>query len=114
MRFTAHGAIEMAGPWNRHRRDKSHDPIVKRLRDLGCSVLDTSQVGNGAPDMVVGLLGRNYLIEAKSYGKPLSDGQLEWHQAWLGHPPTVIWTPEQCEAWVKTTRQRFFAEFRIK
>ena len=92
--------------YNRHRRDTNHKPIVDMLRKLGCSVEDTSQVGNGFPDAVVGILGVNFLVEIKDYGKVLSDEQHDWHEAWRGDRPVVLWTPEQAQKWYEDTRRR--------
>lgn len=46
--------------------DANHSIIVKTLRDLGCSVFDTSRVAGGFPDIVVGRNGKTVLVEIKS------------------------------------------------
>ena len=47
------------------RVDDNHAKIVASLRLVGCTVLDLSAVGQGCPDIMVGLAGVNYLIEIK-------------------------------------------------
>jgi len=96
----------------KHRRDGNHKAIAQRLEELGCSVADTSQVGGSFPDLVVGLLGRDYLVEVKEVGKFLTDDQVKFHQNWRGEPPVTIWTEDQCVAWVNTIRRRVIDAFR--
>ena len=49
--------------------DANHSIIVKALRDLGCSVFDTSRVAGGFPDLVVGKNSKTALVEVKSDSK---------------------------------------------
>lgn len=49
--------------------DVNHSLIVKTLRDLGCSVFDTSRVGGGFPDIVVGKNNKTILVEIKANEK---------------------------------------------
>ncbi len=48
------------------RTDNNHSEIVKTLRQLGCSVFDTSRVAGGFPDLVVGRNKITCLVEIKS------------------------------------------------
>ena len=69
--------------------DANQKEIVEGLRKLGCSVEVTSAVGKGFPDIIVGLRGKNYLIEIKDGNKcpsqqKLTSDQIEWHDAWRG------------------------------
>jgi Holliday junction resolvase len=71
------------------RIDDNQNEIVKKLRDIGCSVAITSAVGRGFPDIVVGFKGFNYLIEIKDGKKPPSQRKLTsdeqaWHDQWRG------------------------------
>jgi Holliday junction resolvase len=45
------------------RIDKNHKEIVTALRKLGYSVFNTSSVGQGFPDIIVGSEGKNYLFD---------------------------------------------------
>ena len=92
---------------NRHRHDTNHRVIVTVLKDLGCSVLDCSQgPERGAPDLLVGMAGVNYLAELKAPGEALRHEQLEWHEAWRGERPVTLWSAAQAIAWVNAMRRR--------
>lgn len=71
------------------KRDANHGEIVRALLAVGCTVVDLHAVGKGAPDLLVGRKGLNYLLEVKAGRGQLSDGQLEWHQTWFGQVTTV-------------------------
>lgn len=58
------------------RTDANQPEIIKGLRACGCSVWDTSGVGNGFPDIVVGRAGYNWLFEIKDGAKPPSKRKL--------------------------------------
>lgn len=69
------------------RTDKNQKEIVKILRDLGCSVFDTSSVGKGYPDINVGYKGQTYLVEIKSSNKAtFTEQQVEFQKNWQGSP----------------------------
>ena len=51
------------------RTDNNHSEIVKTLRQLGCSVFDTSRVAGGFPDLVVGKHKITCLVEIKQSEK---------------------------------------------
>lgn len=82
------------------RVDGNHRAIVKALREVpGCSVVDTSAVGNGFGDLLVGLAGRNYMLEVKDPSQPpsrrkLRASQILFRSQWTGHY-AVVETPEQ-------------------
>jgi Holliday junction resolvase len=64
--------------------DANHSLIVKTLRELGCSVFDTSSVGRGFPDLVVSK-GATALVEVKANAKsPYTKSQLEFLKNWQG------------------------------
>lgn len=72
-----------------HGKDISQDAIVAALKEAGCTVQDMSRIGGGVPDLLVGIDGRNYLIECKPPTGTrkqinLRDTQVDWHAAWLG------------------------------
>jgi hypothetical protein len=48
------------------RADLNQNEIVKALRSVGVTVHITNQVGNGFPDLVCGVFGKNFLIEVKN------------------------------------------------
>lgn len=48
------------------RTDLNQSKIVNALRSVGATVHITNQVGAGFPDLVVGIFGKNYLLEVKN------------------------------------------------
>ncbi len=69
--------------------DRNQAEIVKALRMVGASVAPMHGAGEGFPDLVVGYMGRNYLIEVKDGDKPpsaraLTQAQVKWHGEWRG------------------------------
>ena len=76
------------------RVDGNQSAIVKALRQCGATVQDLSRVGEGCPDLAVGLRGKTWLMECKDDSKPpsarvLTDDQVIWHREWRGHVVVV-------------------------
>jgi len=76
------------------RVDANQKPITDLLREQGCSVQPIHELGDGAPDLLVGYMGRNYLFELKNPDKPFSRRQLtnderDWHKRWKGQVNVV-------------------------
>ena len=66
------------------RVDSNHSLVVKTLRELGCSVFDTSSIGRGFPDLVVSK-GATALVEVKrDAAAPYTKSQLEFLKNWQG------------------------------
>jgi Holliday junction resolvase len=72
------------------RVDGPHAEIVKALRRCGCSVLDLSRVGEGAPDLLVGRAGHSMLLEVKSARGQVRASQRAFTAAWRGCPVLVV------------------------
>jgi Holliday junction resolvase len=73
----------------RARADSNHTEIVKAFRACGASVLDTKQLGNGAPDIVVGLNKQCIAVEIKDGKKvpskrKLTPDEVKFHDEWQG------------------------------
>ena len=69
--------------------DANQKIVVKAFRDLGCTVQHLHAVGSGCPDLLVGIMGINLLVEVKDGDKPpsarkLTKDQVKWHGSWLG------------------------------
>lgn len=68
--------------------DDNQTQIVKHLRAVGASVQSIASVGRGAPDLLVGYRGKNYLFEVKAPGSPskqkLTADELKWQRNWGG------------------------------
>ena len=77
------------------KTDANQSEIVAALRSIGASVHDTSSVGRGFPDLVVGFRGRNWIIECKDGAKvpsarKLTPEQVEFKAGWRGHWAVAI------------------------
>lgn len=110
--FNATKKSQATGPVN---RDRNHAEIVRALESLGCSVRDTAAVGGGFPDLVVGMMGRNFLVEVKNpdttYGKSgLNEAQTVFAEQWRGHPVSVISTVQEAVSWVNQRRRSILRE----
>lgn len=62
------------------RTDSNQTEIVKLFRNLGCTVQILSDVGRGCPDLVIGMQGKNFLVEVKDGKKCLSAQKLTEHE----------------------------------
>jgi len=66
------------------KTDANQKEIIEALRQVGVTVFDTSAVGRGFPDLVIGWQGVNYLVEVKTEkGKP-TDFQVNFFTHWRG------------------------------
>jgi hypothetical protein len=86
----------------RHRPDRNHAEIVRALRQAGASVQVLSQVGDGCPDIAVGLRNATYLMEIKDGNAPkgqqkLTEAEFNWHSAWRGQVAIVTSIKEAFE-----------------
>lgn len=71
------------------RTDFNQREIVSTFRKLGAKVLIMSDLGKGAPDILVGHRKRNWLFEIKDGKKMPSQQKLtpmeeEFHRTWQG------------------------------
>jgi hypothetical protein len=69
---------------HRKRRDANHGTLAKLAAQIGASHLDLSQLGDDAPDALIGFRGFNYLIEFKTGRKKLKPGQARFRRTWRG------------------------------
>lgn len=73
----------------RKRVDANQSAIVDELRTHGYSVELLHAVGEGVPDLLVGVTLRcghrvNLLVEVKTSKGGLNDRQKKWHEKWRG------------------------------
>lgn len=78
----------------RRRKDSNHDAIVKALRAAGRTVESLADVGRGVPDLLVGHLGRTFLLELKMPDAKMTVPEAAWHAAWRGQV-VVVFTPQE-------------------
>lgn len=83
------------------RVDSNHAAIVQALRKCGAAVIDLSRVGDGCPDLLVGMLGRNVLLEVKAEKGHLRPNQHALIATWPGEAYVVRSVDEALLAIVK-------------
>lgn len=88
-----------------NRRDGNHGEIVKAYEALFCSVVDTSKIGGGFPDLVVGIAGRMFSVEIKTEEGELGASQKRFQATWRGPKVVVVRTVEDVFAHVKKVRE---------
>lgn len=74
------------------RVDANQAEIVKKLREMGASVLILSPMGKGIPDLLIGWQGKNYLAEVKNLegrGIKLTPDEQLFFTHWRGQAEIV-------------------------
>ena len=74
--------------------DRNQAEIVSALRQVGASVLVLSRVGQGCPDLAVGIRGETYFMEIKTVRGALTPAEHEFMERWRGHY-AIVRTPEE-------------------
>ncbi len=79
------------------RKDANHAAVVKALEMVGCNVQDLAAVGEGCPDLLIGIPTVRALafVEIKDGDKSpcerkLTPHQVRWHQEWNGYPVHIV------------------------
>lgn len=90
------------------RIDANQPEIVAALRKVGATVIDTSAVGNGFPDLTVAFRRQTFFLEVKDGQKPpcerqLTPDQIKWHVEWNGGPCTVVSCVDEALAFIGAT-----------
>ena len=83
--------------------DRNQSEIVKKLREVGCTVQLLHTVGQGCPDILVGYRGSNFALEIKDgllppSARKLTEPEAAWHRDWRGHVAIVNDADEALEA----------------
>jgi hypothetical protein len=95
------------------RLDTNHEAIAAALEKLpGVTVQSLAAVGGGVPDLLVGVAGRNLLLEVKPDGTitrdkrrwVLNDNEEKWHAVWRGQR-CVVRTADEAVAVVTKAMQ---------
>lgn len=95
----------------RSRPDRNQGPVVARFLALGCTVVELHDAGvAGFPDLVVGCVGANHLVEVKNpesrYGRAgLNGNQTAFDRDWRGGRVWVVTSPEEATAVVQNWRK---------
>lgn len=90
------------------RTDGNQTAIASALLAAGCSVHSLAAVGDGLPDLLVGVERSNILLECKDPAQPPSKrrftaAQKKWHAEWKG-TAHVVETIEQALAVIEFYR----------
>lgn len=99
------------GRVRRGKKDANHDALKLVFQQMGCSVADLYNAGlPGFPDVVVGITGRDYLVEIKNpetrYGRAgLNSNQTAFARDWRGGQLYVVSTPDEVAALVNNLRR---------
>ena len=92
-----------------NRVDGNQDEIVNALRAIGCSVQSLAAIGDGCPDLLVGVERANILIEVKDPAQQpckrhFNALQKQWHSNWRG-TAHLVETVDQAVAVVEFYRR---------
>jgi hypothetical protein len=91
--------------------DANQPLIVQAFRDRGCSVKHLHRMGEGCPDIAVGMQGLTRFVEIKTDKGKHTQAQLDWLEDWTGGAYLVrnIGDVEACVASMKD-QLRWIAE----
>lgn len=94
----------------RAKADYNQKNIADYCRSLGCSVQYLHRVGEGCPDLLIGILKQNGLIEVKNPDQQLSNQKLTnaeqvWHEHWRGNV-RIVKTMDDALEYVKWLRKQ--------
>jgi len=75
--------------------DANQAAVVDALRKAGAMVQSLAGVGEGVPDLLIGIRGKLALFEIKDGSKSpsrrkLTPDQVKWHQKWAGYPVCTV------------------------
>lgn len=93
------------------KRDANHDDIVADFLSLGCSVTELPHAGvPGFPDLVVGCVGVNHLVEVKNpdtdYGRAgLNPNQQVFNRDWRGERMFAVSSRDEVVVLVQNWRR---------
>lgn len=83
------------------RVDQNQKDVVKALRNSGAYVFHLHEVGQGCPDLLVGINNQTYLVEVKMPKGKFTDAQVKFMAKWTGSPVIRITSVEEAIAFVK-------------
>jgi hypothetical protein len=84
--------------------DTNQPAVVKRLREIGCTVRSTAAVGQGFADLCVGFRGQTFILEVKDGSKPpsarkLTEDEAAFMSGWAGQY-AIVNSPEEAAAYI--------------
>lgn len=88
------------------RKDANHDTLAAVYLQYGCSCVDSSAMGGGFPDALVGCAGVTDLVEFKSEGGTVTPAQVTFDATWRGSPVWLIRSANDVDLHVQSMRKR--------
>lgn len=90
--------------------DANQTAVVAAFRAAGATVLHLHTVGQGCPDLLVGVAGADCLVEVKDGRKPpserqLNGDQLKFRASWRGRRVEVVYSTEDAYGLVVALRK---------
>ncbi len=83
--------------------DLTQKEVVATLRKMDCSVFHLHTVGQGCPDLLVGIDGKTYLVEVKKDDKAkFTEAQIKFMTEWRGAPVVRINSAQDAIAFVNS------------
>jgi Holliday junction resolvase len=83
--------------------DLTQKEVVAALRKMDCSVFHLHTVGQGCPDLLVGIDGKTYLVEVKKDDKAkFTEAQIKFMTEWRGAPVVRINSAQDAIAFVNS------------
>ena len=75
----------------RARVDRNQKELVRAIRDMGASAESLARLGDGFPDLLVGISDQvMVLAEIKSEKGKLTPTQVKWRDRWRGPAPYIV------------------------
>lgn len=87
-----------------HRKDTSTGEIESAIKKEWpeVKIVDTSMVGNGFPDAILGIKGRTIFGEWKTIRHPeLTEAEVKFHKEWKGCPIVRPRTAQEATAMIR-------------
>lgn len=81
----------------RGRTDATQKPLVAVAKKYGASWLSLANLGDGAPDGILGIHGHDFKVEFKTEKGTLTPDQRDFIRTWRGSPVYLLRTTEDVE-----------------
>jgi hypothetical protein len=80
----------MRNPAAQGAADANASEVKAWYEELFCSVIDTHTLGDGFPDLVVGIAGVTEVVEIKTAHGHLLESQIEFQRRWRGRHVVLV------------------------
>lgn len=75
--------------WYARKVDANQAEIIRAYQQVGATVQTLQKEADGVPDLLIGWLGQNYLVECKSDTGQLTPAQVVFWRDWKGQKALV-------------------------